>query len=166
MTQYRGYSIDYDPPPIGSRSCDWQFSADGYDGAPDSKDIRCGTAPSEQDAMDQIDEIIEEDTEFSCIYNFKLPSTITTMTTTPFQPLITDSFTDAYLHYQANGSSKPAFCVDNAENPKTFIVAATRSAAAKAYFDHVTKSVTKVGRDEMVNLVAREFFKIAKMKTE
>lgn len=85
------------------------------------------------------------------------------MTNTPFQPLITESFTEAYLYYQANGAAKPTFCVDNVENPKMFIVAETRSAAAKAYFDHVTKSVTKVGREEMANLVAKEFLK---MKTE
>lgn len=81
------------------------------------------------------------------------------MTTNTFQPLITESFTEAYLHYQANGASKPTLCVDNAENPKVFIIAETRSAAAKAYFDHVTKSVTKVGREEMAELVAREFLK-------
>lgn len=60
MIRYRGYTIEYDPPPIGIRSCDWQFCADGYDGAPGSNDIRCGTASSEQDAKNKIDEIIEE----------------------------------------------------------------------------------------------------------
>lgn len=76
MIRYRGYTIEYDPPPIGIRSCDWQFSADGYDGAPDSNDIRCGTASSEQDAKNKIDEIIEElaSKSSSCIDEIKKES--------------------------------------------------------------------------------------------
>lgn len=59
-TEYRDYVIEYDPPPIGIRSCDWQFSADGYDGSPDSGDIRCGTGPTLEDCKRQIDEIENE----------------------------------------------------------------------------------------------------------
>lgn len=55
---YRGYQITYDPPPIGSRACDWQFSADGYDGAVDSKDNRCGSGPTIENCIEQIDEIL------------------------------------------------------------------------------------------------------------
>lgn len=60
VVRYRGFIITYDPPPIPIRSCDWQFVAEGYDGAPDSGDYRCGSAATEDDAMEQIDELIEE----------------------------------------------------------------------------------------------------------
>lgn len=83
-------------------------------------------------------------------------------TTHSIPTLISNSFTESYLYYQANAASKPAFCVDNPENPLTFIVAETRAVAAKAYFDRVTKSVTKIGNDEMSNLVAKEFLTLRK----
>ena len=56
---YRGYQITHDPPPIGSRAFDWQFSADGYDGAPDSGDIRCGSGPTREDCERQIEDLIQ-----------------------------------------------------------------------------------------------------------
>jgi hypothetical protein len=56
---YKGFTISYDPPPIPIRSCDWQFSADGFDGAPDSGDKRCGSAGSIKEAMEQIDSLLE-----------------------------------------------------------------------------------------------------------
>ena len=59
-TSYRGYTIRYDPPPIPARSFDWRYEADGYDGAPDSHDKRHGEAASLHEAMEQIDEMINE----------------------------------------------------------------------------------------------------------
>lgn len=58
--RYRNYDITYDPKPIPDRSCDYNFCADGYDGAPDSGDRRCGTAPSIEAAKVAIDELEEE----------------------------------------------------------------------------------------------------------
>jgi hypothetical protein len=63
VIEYRGYQIARDPPPIPSRAFDWQFAADGYDGAIDSSDIRCGSGPDAKDCMEQIDEIEELLTE-------------------------------------------------------------------------------------------------------
>lgn len=64
---YRGYTIAYDPPPIGVRDCDWQFSHKDYDGAPDSGDVRSGAACSLNQAKDCIDDIYnvldEEETD-------------------------------------------------------------------------------------------------------
>lgn len=57
---YKSYSIEYNPKPIGIRSCDWDFSIDGYDGAPDSGDIRMGTGGSIEDCLEQIEDIINE----------------------------------------------------------------------------------------------------------
>jgi hypothetical protein len=54
---YRGYRIDYDPPPIPVRCCDWQFAHEDYDGPEDN---RCGHAPSLEAAKAEID-IIEDD---------------------------------------------------------------------------------------------------------
>lgn len=58
-TTYRGYHIYYDPPPIGVRSCDWQFYHDDYDGA-DGGDGRRGCGPSEEDCRAQIDDIEDD----------------------------------------------------------------------------------------------------------
>ena len=62
---YRGWWITYDPPPIPTRNCDWQYWHDDYDGAPmygdeGPADNRCGSAASEADAMAEIDAWIEE----------------------------------------------------------------------------------------------------------
>ena len=57
---YRGYAIQYDPPPIPSRACDWQYAADGYDGAPDGGDTRYGFASSLEDAKRQIDMLCDD----------------------------------------------------------------------------------------------------------
>lgn len=58
---YRGYAIEYDPPPIPVRGLDWVWCiADGYDGAVDSNDPRCGRAASIEDCLSAIDELIEE----------------------------------------------------------------------------------------------------------
>lgn len=54
---YRGYGISYDPPPIPIRIHDWTFAHDDFDGAPDSGDMRCGTAASIEDCKQQIDEL-------------------------------------------------------------------------------------------------------------
>lgn len=58
--EYRGYIIEYDPPPIPIRSRDWAFMANGFDGAPDSGDNRCGTGPTLEDCKRQINEIEDE----------------------------------------------------------------------------------------------------------
>lgn len=58
--RYRGWRITYDPPPIPVRHFDWQFQHEGYDGAPDSNDIRYGAAATLEEAKQEIDERIEE----------------------------------------------------------------------------------------------------------
>lgn len=60
-TEYRGYLIEYNPPPIGTRAHDWAFTAEGFDGAPDSGDNRCGTGPTVEDCLRQIDELEDEE---------------------------------------------------------------------------------------------------------
>lgn len=62
---YRGYRIDYDPPPIPIRSCDWQFVHEDYDGAPNEPgdgpgDHRAGHGSSEADCRAQIDDIEDD----------------------------------------------------------------------------------------------------------
>lgn len=57
---YRGWHIRFDPPPIPTRNCDWQFWHDDYDGAPNygdegPADNRCGSAPSLEAAKAEID---------------------------------------------------------------------------------------------------------------
>ncbi len=64
MTEYKNYFIEYDPPPIPIRSCDWQFAHKDYDGAPEDSfgppmDKRCGTAGSLELAKASIDDLIE-----------------------------------------------------------------------------------------------------------
>ena len=53
--KYRGYVIEYAPPPIPVRIHDWSFVHEDYDGAPDSNDCRQGTAASVWDAKREID---------------------------------------------------------------------------------------------------------------
>jgi hypothetical protein len=60
---YRDYHIYFDPPPIPIRSCDWHWSHDDFDGAPDGNDHRYGHSASLADAKADIDEQIEEDGE-------------------------------------------------------------------------------------------------------
>jgi hypothetical protein len=55
-TTYRGWHIEFNPPPIPSRNCDWQFWHDDFDGAEDSGDNRCGSAESLEAAKAEIDE--------------------------------------------------------------------------------------------------------------
>ena len=57
---YRGFWIEYDPPPIPVRTCDWRWWHDSYDGAPDSGDRRCGASPSLEAAQQDIDEMLAE----------------------------------------------------------------------------------------------------------
>lgn len=54
--EYRGFIITYDPPPIPTRSYDWQWMSDDYDGAPDSTDTRAGRSASLDEARADIDE--------------------------------------------------------------------------------------------------------------
>lgn len=60
---YRGWWISYDPPPIPTRNCDWQFWHDDFDGATDAGDSRCGHAESLEAAKAEIDFWIEENSE-------------------------------------------------------------------------------------------------------
>jgi hypothetical protein len=53
---YRGYFIYYDPPPIGTRCCDWHFVHEDYD----LDDPRHGSAASEAGCRAEID-MIEDD---------------------------------------------------------------------------------------------------------
>lgn len=55
--QYRGYNIRYDRKPIPTSEHDWDFAHGDYDGAPDSGDVRCGTASSLESATQMIDNI-------------------------------------------------------------------------------------------------------------
>lgn len=52
--EYGDWRIDFDPPPIPSRNCDWQFQHKDYDGAEDSDDPRAGHGASLKDCIDQI----------------------------------------------------------------------------------------------------------------
>lgn len=63
---YRNWHIRYDPPPIPSRACDWQFAHNDFDGAPDAGDNRCGHAPSLEAAKAEIDAWIEENFDCRC----------------------------------------------------------------------------------------------------
>lgn len=60
------WTIYYDPPPIPTRSCDWHFYHDDYDGAPihsesnDCPDKRSGDAASVEECLALIAEIEEE----------------------------------------------------------------------------------------------------------
>ncbi len=61
MTEhYRGFLIDYDPPPIPTRAHDWQWCHENYDGPGDN---RWGSAPSLEAAKAAIDERIEDERE-------------------------------------------------------------------------------------------------------
>jgi hypothetical protein len=57
--RYGPWLIYYEPPPIPIRTCDWHFVHVDFDGAPDGHDRRCGSAPSVEDALAQIEEIEE-----------------------------------------------------------------------------------------------------------
>lgn len=66
---YKGYSITYWAKPIPTRSFDFDFCHEDYDGAPDSGDRRCGSGMSVEDCKEQIDELIEDE-EFDEFQNF------------------------------------------------------------------------------------------------
>ncbi len=51
---YHGYKIYHDPPPIPTRTEDWQFVHEDYDGPGDP---RCGSAASLDACKQEIDEI-------------------------------------------------------------------------------------------------------------
>lgn len=55
--RYRGFTIEFRPPPIPSREHDWAFVHDDYDGPGDR---RADTAPTLEDAKAAIDELIED----------------------------------------------------------------------------------------------------------
>ena len=60
MIRYGRYQIRYSPKPIPSRSHDYDFEHDDYDGAPDSGDNRCGTAANLDEGKEAIEEIERE----------------------------------------------------------------------------------------------------------
>lgn len=55
--EYGNWIIQYDPPPIPVRCCDWQFWHRDYDGPEDG---RCGAAGSLDEAKGEID-ALEDD---------------------------------------------------------------------------------------------------------
>lgn len=63
---YRGYQINYDPPPIPVRDMDWHYHHEQFDGGEDAKDDRYGHAASPEDCMREIDLI--EDGHEAVIY--------------------------------------------------------------------------------------------------
>ena len=52
MEKYRGYTIEYDPKPIPTRSMDYSFVHEDYDG---EGDMRIGYAESVAGAKEDID---------------------------------------------------------------------------------------------------------------
>ena len=74
-----GWEIEYNPKPIPSRQFDYDWAHIDYCGARDSGDARCGTSESVEDAVYQINEIIQEaervarlDEEYGCVW--KMPA--------------------------------------------------------------------------------------------
>lgn len=57
---YRGYHVKYNPKPIPTAACDWDWVHDDYDG---EGDPRSGVAASREAAMAAIDENILEQEE-------------------------------------------------------------------------------------------------------
>ena len=55
-----GYAIEYNPPPIPMRCCDWQYAHEDFDGAPDANDPRCGTGPDPESCLAAIEDLEEE----------------------------------------------------------------------------------------------------------
>lgn len=60
MEKYRNYNIQYNPKP-GPTNLVYDFEHEGYDGAIDSNDNRCGCGISVEDCKSQIDEIEDND---------------------------------------------------------------------------------------------------------
>lgn len=56
MSEYRGFTITYNPKPIPVRGHDWDFVHKDYNGP---GDIRCGTASLYREAQFEIDDILE-----------------------------------------------------------------------------------------------------------
>lgn len=54
---YRGFHIEYNPPPIPVRCCDWQWAHEDFDGPEDN---RYGHAASLEAAKAEIDDWHEE----------------------------------------------------------------------------------------------------------
>ena len=51
------YKIEYNPKPIPTNQFDWDWWHEDFDGAIDSVDDRCGTAPSRIQCLKRIEEI-------------------------------------------------------------------------------------------------------------
>ena len=54
------WDISYDPPPIQSRDCDWHYTHDDDDGAPDGYSGRSGHAASLDNCLNEIAELIDD----------------------------------------------------------------------------------------------------------
>lgn len=61
--RYRECTIRYDPLVYCARETFWRWSHDDYDGAPDSRDRRCGMASSPEECRAQIDEVLEDEAD-------------------------------------------------------------------------------------------------------
>jgi len=58
--RYGKYTITYWRKPIPTDAYDWDWVHDDYDGAPDSRDHRCGSARTISACKDEIDELEDE----------------------------------------------------------------------------------------------------------
>jgi hypothetical protein len=50
------WRIEFDPPPMPLRTCDWLWVSEDYDGPGDD---RCGTAASYEDAVAEVEAWVE-----------------------------------------------------------------------------------------------------------
>ncbi len=57
---YRGYEISFDAKPIPTRSHDWGWTHEDFDGAEDANDHRCGYSGTLEAAKEEIDEQLAE----------------------------------------------------------------------------------------------------------
>ncbi len=60
--KYRGYTIERIRPPVPSRSFDWAFAHEDYDGLDDP---RCGYGPDPADCREQIDDLEDDVVRFT-----------------------------------------------------------------------------------------------------
>lgn len=57
---YRDYEVTHRPKPVPTSAWDWEFAHVDYDWSPDRPDLRNGTAPTLQAALQAIDRQIDE----------------------------------------------------------------------------------------------------------
>ena len=56
---YRGYTIDYDPPPVGTRRWDWSATHADYDGPGDPRHVRAASVKALHAEIDYIEDELE-----------------------------------------------------------------------------------------------------------